>query len=269
MWLMLRLALLLALICPAFGQLPEFYKTVSRVTWVTPDTARTAAAWAKFGLSELESHGEADLPAEFRGKPAVGRVRWSVAWFGPVAVDFIEPSGDGNAFAEFLKKHGEGVFALMHETGSLEALEREVERLRGLGVAVLQRASEPVPHVYFDTAERGKYVLGLVAGAERREAPARITQFAFAIREIAPVSGYWKALGWPAMTVTRSVPRDMVYRGKPVQYELEIGWQRHGITGLRGNPVRKIHRRTALGKDVAVENAVEIDLLEVAEVFDG
>lgn len=225
---MLRLIVLLACVLPAFAQLPEFYKTVNRVTWVTKDTARAAAAWEKLGLTGLETPSETAMPVEFRGKPATARIRYATATLGNVVIDFVEPLGGENAWSEFLARHGEGVFALMHETGTREALEAEVARLRGLGVSVLQRAGDPAPHVYFDTAPRGKYVLALCTGSPRDTGPARISQWAFAVREIGPVSDYWKSLGWPAISVNRSTPRDMMYRGKPVQQQFETGWQRHG-----------------------------------------
>jgi hypothetical protein len=47
-----------------------------------------------------------------------------------------------------------------------------------------------------------------------------------------------------------------------------VNGQRHDITRLRGDPVREIHQRTALGKDVAVEDAAQIDGGKVAEALD-
>lgn len=228
---MLRFLLALLLVSPAFAQLPEFYKTVSRITWVTADAARTARAWTALGLSGVEPRGELDVAVTFRGKPATARARWTAAWFGEVAVDLIEPLGGGNAWAEFQARHGEGIFALMHEAPTEAAFDAEVERMRGLGVAVLQSGLEPARHVYFDTLERGGYALGLVylpGGAPRGGGPGRIAQFAFAVRELGPVSRYWESLGWPAMRVTRTGMREVEYRGKTVRFDLELGWQRHG-----------------------------------------
>ena len=242
MWLMLRTALLIMCVFQAFAQRPEalaqwpealaqwpeFYKQVSRITWVTRDADRTAAAWTKFGLTDAEPRGEVALPIEYRGKPLTARARWTTARIGAVAVDLLEPVADTGALGDHLARHGEGIVALLHEAGSREAFDREVDRMRALGVGILQRGSEPVPYVWFDTAERGKYVVGLVLGAPRGEGPGRIGQFAFAVRDAAPVAAYWKSLGWPAMTVSRSVPRGMEVHGKPASYELEIWWQRHG-----------------------------------------
>lgn len=228
---MLRALLLLAFVPPASAQLPEFYKAVSRVTWVTKDAGRTAATWQKLGLSGLGPAREIALPVEFRGKPAEARIRWTSAWFGAVAVDFIEPLEGKNAFAEFLERNGEGIFALMHEAPSAEAMDAEIARLRGLGVAVLQSAAAPARHLYFDTVERGKYALGLVYfpdGAPQGGGPGRIAQFAFAVRDHRPVSDYWQSLGWPAMTVTRTGMREVEYRGKTVRFDLALAWQRHG-----------------------------------------
>jgi methylmalonyl-CoA/ethylmalonyl-CoA epimerase len=228
---MLRILLLAAFVLPASAQLPEFYKSVSRVVWVTKDAARTAETWRKFGLSGVEPQGETSLQVEFRGKPAEARLRWSTAWFGSVGVVFMEPLGGRNAFTEFHERHGDGIFALMHEAPSAAAFDAEVERMRGLGVAALQRATDPAPHIFFDTAPRGKYVLGLVhfpGGAPARGGPGRISQFAFAVRDLEPVSKYWELLGWPAIAVTHPDLHDVEYRGKPVRYAQALGWQRHG-----------------------------------------
>jgi methylmalonyl-CoA/ethylmalonyl-CoA epimerase len=227
MGLMKKCALLvgLAACCPA--QLPECYRAVSRVTWVTRDARRAAEQWTRFGLENPEPHGDVSLPVEHRGRPSTAKVRWVAGWMGDIALDFLQPLEGGNPYAEFLSRYGEGVFGLLHEAGSPEAFNAEIARMRKLGVGELMRAGD---FLYFDTLERGKYALGLVVPDALPKGAGRgpIVQFAFAVRDLKPVSEFWARLGFPAMTITRSQSRDMTYRGTPGQFEQVIGWQRHG-----------------------------------------
>lgn len=194
-----------------FAQLPDFYRTVTRVTWITRDAARTAEQWKRFGLEDVQTHRE--TPLRISGR------------LGGVVSDYIQPRN--GPFAEFLERHGEGIFGLLHDPGTPEAFHAEVARLRRLGVAELMRAGNGV---YFDTVERGKYALGLEMphGQPREQRRGPLTQFAFVVRDLAPVSEFWSRLGFPAMTISRSGPRSMTYRGKTQQAALTIGWQRHG-----------------------------------------
>src|SRR5574341_1426032 len=95
---------------PLFGQLPEFYRTVDRLSWVVEDLDRSLQGWKKLGFLNLEDHGEVELDAEFRGKPVLVRMRVASGRIGGVPVDFIQPLGGENAYTEFLKKHGSGIF---------------------------------------------------------------------------------------------------------------------------------------------------------------
>lgn len=224
--------------CPAFGQLPAFYKNVRRVAWVVKDLDRVLAGWEKLGLAEVKKREAARLEAEFRGKPAAGRLRRASGKLGDVEIDFIQPAAGANAYSEFLRQHGDGIMSLIYAAPDAEAWRGETERLKAAGAQALQREAwrgeaGETACVYFDTGQQGKYVLGLmhgpgVAAAAPPPAARRITQYAFVIRELRPVSDYWGKLGFPAITTTRPAIRDLQYRGKPVRYEQELGWQRHG-----------------------------------------
>jgi hypothetical protein len=222
------------LLCAA--EPPAFYRSVARVSWVVEDVDAAVRGWTRFGLSGVEPRGEVTLQVEFRSRPENATVRWTSGWLGGVAVDFIQPLDAAGAYGEFRKRHGSGIFSLMHEAPTLEALNAEVERMRGLGVGVLQRGSyvqnsTTARYVYFDTEPEGKFVLGLVhyqGEAPSGSGPTRISQFAFVAREFAPASAYWEKLGFPAFSITRPQLRGVEYRGKRARYEQELGWQRHG-----------------------------------------
>jgi catechol 2,3-dioxygenase-like lactoylglutathione lyase family enzyme len=87
-----------------------------------------------------------------------------------------------------------------------------------------------------DTAERGKYVVGLTAG--RLPTPAetappsgfgpRLSQYAVVVRDLDPVAAYWERLGFPVMDVTHPALTDLRYRGQPGAFDQKLGWHRHG-----------------------------------------
>lgn len=224
-------------------QLPEFYRTVDRLIWVVQDLDATLSAARKLDFVSAEPPREVDLPpATFRGEPASGRLRFASGWFADVRVHWIQPLDGHNAFQEFLKRHGSGVFSLVHRVPDEKAFEQETSRLQSLGVQILQSASidmgyGTLRYAFFDTAPEGKYTLGLIclpAGEgpasmpPTRATPHPVSQYAFVVRELEPVSAYWAKLGFPPMTYTQSPLRNRQYRGKPAAFEMRLGWQRHG-----------------------------------------
>ena len=234
---MRTLCLLLAAAAGAAAQLPDFYKTVTRVQWVVRDLDRVVEGWNKTGLAKVQPAVEAELPeVQYRGQPAAVRVRLASGVIGDVPVHFFQPLGGDNAYTEFLKKHGDGVFSLLHRAPTLDAYQKELERLRGLGVGVLQGGTVgggAAHYAYLDTEPQGKYVLGIYYAPPEMEgdtAPAggKISQYAFVVRDQKVVSAYWEKLGFPAMTYTHGSLRDRKYRGQPADYDHILGWQRHG-----------------------------------------
>jgi len=239
---LLTLLSILVLSVPSFGQLPEFYKSVETLVWVVDDLERAVEGWKKLGFTNISYLGDAELEVEYRGKPAYASMRVATGRIGGVVVDWVQPLGGGNAYSEFLKKHGSGVFSLMHRASSSEAYDKELERLKALGVAVLQSGVLPfagIRYAYLDTEPEGKYVLGLVdipgslEGTPLEVSPEdpsglKLVQYAFAVKDLDAVSKYWAKLGFPAMDVTSVDPRDYHYRGKPADFNMKLGWQRHG-----------------------------------------
>ncbi len=234
---MRTICLLLAAAWSAAAQLPDFYKTVTRVQWVVRNLDRVAEGWSKTGLARIGPVVEFDLPdVQYRGKPVTVRLRLASGVIGDVPVHFLQPLGGENALTEFLKTHGDGVFTVMHRTPTLEAFQGELERLRGLGVGVLQRGTlrdGAVHYAYLDTEPQGKYVLGIYYAPVEMEgdttpAGGKVSQFAFVVRDQKAVSAYWEKLGFPPMTYTHSLGRNRQYRGQPGEFDHILGWQRHG-----------------------------------------
>lgn len=244
---------------------PAFYGNVDRLVWVVEDLDRTLDQLRNLGFTDFVDLGAGGMEGtDFRGKPATGGYRVVSGRFGDVPVHWVQPNGGENAFAEFLKAHGSGVFSLMHRTPNLEAFESEVERMQGLGVNILMGGSigaqsDPIRFAFFDTEKKGKYVLGLIYFPDGNEGPLAgpstnssgrvVTQYAFAVKELEPVSEYWERLGFPAMGFTHGKLSNLKYRRQPADFDMRLGWQRHGevvyewIQSLRGPDVYIDHMK--------------------------
>jgi hypothetical protein len=232
---MKTLLLLASLAACAWAQLPEFYKQVDRIVFVVPDVDKALAAWKPSGVVEVFTAETADFHAEYQGRQTQSSIRFAAGRFGDAIANWVQPVSGSNAFTDFLKRHGPGLFALMHRVGSTADLDAEVERMKRLNVAVLQRGpmgDDGSRYVLFDTQSEGKYTLGIYYQPQTPEAaPAsarKLTQYAFIVRDEVPVSKYWAKLGWPEMSVTHPELRALEYRGKPGDFKARLGWMRHG-----------------------------------------
>jgi len=230
---------------PAWGQLPEFYKTVDRVQWVVKDLDRVIAGWSRLGFKDIQQHGILELKdAQFRDKPAAMRLRRATARLGGLEVEWVQPLDGKNAYTEFLGEHGDGIFSLVHRVPTPDSFKQELAILCQMGLDVLQRESYEdaqgvVKTAYLDTEEEGGYVLGLIhdshptpcetsTGSQDSPYQLQHSQFAFVVRNPQPVSLFWKRLGFPELSLTHGVLRDLSYRGQPGFFDQELGWQRHG-----------------------------------------
>ena len=193
-------AVVFSLVGTCSAQLPDYYKTVNRVTWVVGNIDKVRPAWAALGLSDIEEYPNIQLVGQFRGKP-VTIYAWQITGhLGNLTVDMIQPAeGQANAYTSFLGKHGDGILSIVHEVPSRQALEQEILRMKGKGVGVLQqvtvqRGQVPVTYTYFDTEPEGKFVLGLVyrpGGMRAAAGPAVVSHFSPVVWDAAAVSAYW------------------------------------------------------------------------------
>ena len=230
----LTLVWLLAAICHA--QLPEYYKTISRVTWVVENIDKVRPVWEKLGLTGVEEFINIELTGEFRGKP-VTIYTWQITGrLGNLTVDMIQPAeGHRDAFNNFLSKHGDGIFSIVHEVPSRLELEKEIQRMKGKGVAVLQQVRSSRGHLpsytYFDTEPQGKFVLGLALSPRRTPVPSpppALSHVGFAVWNAAAVTSYWEKLGFPPFRMQPVAPReDSRYKSQPLSLAYEAGYQRH------------------------------------------
>src|SRR5262245_27956289 len=208
MWKLIRcLAVVFSLAGTCSAQVPAYYKTVNRVTWVVGNIDKVRAAWERLGLSGIQEYPNIQLVGQFRGKP-VTIYAWQITGrLGNLTVDMIQPAeAQANVYTSFLGKHGDGILSIVHEVPSRQALEEEIRRMKGEGVEVLQqvtvqRDKVPVTYTYFDTEPQGKFVLGLVyapGGMQDASGPAMVSHFSPVVWDAAAVSAYWERLGFPA-----------------------------------------------------------------------
>jgi methylmalonyl-CoA/ethylmalonyl-CoA epimerase len=219
-----------------FAQLPEFYKRVNRVTWLVKTLDVPLQGWAKIGLSNIQDLGDLTYEGQYRGKPVTIKARGATGNLGNLTVDMLQPAEGDNAFTEFLAHHGDGIFSIVHEVETMDDMKNEIDRMRSLGVGVLQQIalqghSGPITFTFFDTEREGKYVLGLIywpGGAPRAGPPGKISHIAFVVRDAEGPSAFWQKLGFPAMPKSHASPRaDSRYHGKPLWLDFDVCWQRH------------------------------------------
>jgi catechol 2,3-dioxygenase-like lactoylglutathione lyase family enzyme len=242
MYTLCMVAISAALLQQAASNLPDFYRSVDRVIWVVDDLDRVVSGWRRLGFDQIREYGEIELRGEeFRGKPATAKVRMAAARLGSARVRWLQPVAGDNAYSDFLARRGSGIFSLVHRVPIKDAMDQEVRRLTGLGVGVLEKGALDGPtgklnYVYMDTEKDGKYVLGLIhdeggAADLAEQAPAGLTkfsQYAFVVRDPRAASAFWSRLGFPEFTFTHGPLRNTVFQGKPAQFDMELGWQRHG-----------------------------------------
>lgn len=228
---MRSLALMLLVAASAQAQPGDAYRRVARLIWVVSDVERTSEAWRGIGVP-VDEAAQAEFRtaggASHRGLAATGH-------FSNLRVDWVQPANGAGPLAAFLRERGEGVYALVYEMPDEAGLKGETERYESLGVRVIERGAfvlgpESSEYVWLDTAAQGKIVLALMT--PRGRAPnsggsMRVSQLAFVTRDPEPVSAYWARLGFPAFTFTRPEITDRVYRRRPAEFEMRLGWQRH------------------------------------------
>jgi Glyoxalase/Bleomycin resistance protein/Dioxygenase superfamily len=226
-----------ALAGSGFAEMPDCYKTVNRVTWVVQNIDRSKPAWIALGLSDVHEYPNIQLTGKYHGRP-VTIWAWEITGrLGDLTVDMIQPAeGQLNALADFLDKHGEGIFSIVHEVPTQAAMQAEIRRMRKLGVGVLQqttldRDGKQVTFTYFDTEPQGKFVLGLVywpGGAPAPGTPGKVSHLAPVVRESQSVSAFWEKLGFPAFRMEHATPReDSRYRGQPLLLTFDVGYQHY------------------------------------------
>jgi hypothetical protein len=216
--------MLLGVCAPGWAQLPDLYKKMVGAVWVVKNASQAEAAWRKVGLGDI--HEQVRITVD--GRRRLG-ARLVTGWMGRFAVEIIQPDAGDAVYGGFLKRHGDGVFAVLYAAPDRQQMEQESTRLATAGARVLRTLDAAGSHyTFFDTEPEGKYVLGLVSPppALADSGPAVVTHLGLVIRKAAPVSQYWQELGFPEISLGDATPRpDGRYHGKPLLLPFGVGWQ--------------------------------------------
>jgi catechol 2,3-dioxygenase-like lactoylglutathione lyase family enzyme len=232
------LAVVGLLVGACHAQLPDYYQAVNRVTWLTSDVDAILPAWIALGMTGVHKYPSTRAVGNDHGKPVTISARQVTGRLGNLTINFVQPAeGQSNSYHDFLNKHKDGIFSVVHEVPTKDAMDKEIQRMASLGVGVLQQVTfdidhTPVTYTYFDTEPQGKYVLGLVywpGGAPKPLERITVTHLAPDVRDAAAVSAFWQKLGFPSFEIEHATPReDSRYRGKPLSLAFEVGFQRVG-----------------------------------------
>jgi methylmalonyl-CoA/ethylmalonyl-CoA epimerase len=238
----MKLLRCLAVMCFLAGtchaQLPEYYQTINRVTWILPNIDAMLPTWIVLGMTDIHDYAKIKAMGMDQGKPATIDTRQVTGRLGNLTVNFVQPAaGQLNSYTDFLEKHKDGIFSIVHEVPSKEAVDREIQRMARLGVSVLQQVTLEMDgtratYTYFDTEPGGKYILGLVywpGGAPKPLEQKTVSHIAPVVRDAAAVRAFWEMLGFPGFELEHATPRDdSRYRGQPLSLAFEVGFQRMG-----------------------------------------
>lgn len=223
------------------AQLPEPYKKVDQIIWLVDDIDQVTQGWKNFGFQSISSIQEVKFEEnQYRGEHQPFTAKVALGKLGDANVSWIQPNEGNSYFKEYLQEHGAVAFSLVHRFPDLQAYEQEIDRLQQLGIAVVQQGKVHngdgfVHYSFFDTYEKGDYVLGIMSGPDMHanippQAPfdGRFTQYAFATNRPEEVSRFWESIGIPAMNITHSPVWEKRYYGKEHDFDMKLGWQRHG-----------------------------------------
>jgi catechol 2,3-dioxygenase-like lactoylglutathione lyase family enzyme len=227
---------LLAGTCRA--QLPDYYQTINRVTWIVPNIDAILPTWIALGMTDVHKYGDVKGVGKDHGKRSTIGTHQATGRLGNLTVNFLQPDeAQSNSYSDFLGQHTEGIFAVVHEVPSEDAMNKEIQRMASLGVSVLQQVTfqiegTPETYTYFATEPQGKYVLGLVywpGGAPKPVEQKTVSHIAPVVRNAAAARAYWQKLGFPSFELEHATPReDSLYRGQPLLLAFEVGFQKMG-----------------------------------------
>lgn len=223
----------------------SLFKHVEHLGWVVKDLDGVVAYWEKLGLKNIRRAGMVELTdVTWRGRKAPTKMKQAIATIGDVRLQWIEPVAGENTYSEFLQKHGDGVHHVAYTVPTDTRWREQIAAFRAKGVDVVQEGSWQGQRgrglfAYLDTAPRGGgMTIELVhdpdaaasaPAAAPQDAPfTKITQYAFVVRDLKKVSDYYESIGLGPLPFDRMISTDRAYRGRPVPFEMYLGWGRQG-----------------------------------------
>lgn len=232
--------LILSLSLPAFSQVNPVYQEVDHILWIVKDLKSTKKGWSGIGFKEVEDLKGAKLLSHGL-KQSKTSVKASLAHLGGAKALWIQPGNDQTILTKHLANNGEGAIALIHKVKNEAQLSELTSQLARANIGkiatyTLQTKTGDLNYTFMDTWDRGKYYLGFVID-ERAAEPSdegknelnmKFSQYAFAIKDDQPVSDFWASAGLPALEITHGEIWDKAYFEQPANFDMNLGWQRHG-----------------------------------------
>ena len=223
-----------------YAQMIDVYKEVDQILWVVQDMKRVTRGWKEIGFTEIEELKKVKLISHGY-KDDKGTIKASFAHIGGAKALWIQPLSGETIFSRYLSKNGEGAVALIHKVENERKLHELIQQLARVNVGkiatyTLETKEGNMKYTLMDTKDKGKYYLGFVVD-ERNADPVykgknqlnmKFNQYAFAIKNPQPVSGFWASIGLPEMEITHGELWDKEYFGKSANFDMNLGWQRHG-----------------------------------------
>lgn len=224
----------------AFPQMNAEYKEVDQILWVVKDLKSVQKGWVEIGFTEIEQLKKVKLISHGL-KDDKGSIKASIAHIGGAKALWIQPVKGETIFSRYLNKNGEGAVALIHKVENEERLHELTQQLARVNIGkvatyTLETKFGNLKYTIMDTQEKGKYYLGFVIDERtgnsvfdgKNQLNMNFTQYAFAIKDEVPVSSFWASAGLPELTITHGPIREKEYFGKPSDFDMKLGWQRHG-----------------------------------------
>ena len=222
------------------GQVNPVYKEVDQILWVVQNIKSVKKGWVEIGFSEIEELKKVKLISHGL-KDDKGTIKASIAHLGGAKALWIQPVSGETIFSRYLNKNGEGAVALIHKVNGEEQLYELTQQLARANIGkiatyTLKTKTGDLKYTIMDTKEKGKYYLGFVIDERtatssysgKNQQNMKFTQYAFAIKDDVPVSDFWASAGLPVLEITHGPVRDKEYFGTPTDFDMKLGWQRHG-----------------------------------------
>ena len=238
--LFIQISALVFLIGNANAQINDEYKTVDHILWVVQNLKTVKKGWVEIGFSEIEDLKKVKLISHGL-KDDKGSIKASIAHMGGARALLIEPVNGETIFSRYLSRNGEGAVALIHKVANEKRLNEITQQLARANIGkiatyTLETKTGNLRYTIMDTKEKGKYYLGFVIDERsvvnsfngQNQQNMTFSQYAFAIKDEGPVSSFWASAGLPELEITHGPVRDKQYFGKPAEFDMKLGWQRHG-----------------------------------------
>ena len=222
------------------AQTNPVYKEVDQILWVVQNLKTVKKGWAEIGFTEIEDLKKVKLISHGL-KDDKGTIKASIAHLGGAKALWIQPLSGETIFSRYLNKNGEGAVALIHKVKDEEQLHEMTQQLARANIGkiatyTLKTKTGNLKYTLMDTKEKGKYYMGFVIDERtgsnsydgNNQQNMRFNQYAFAIKDEVPVSGFWASAGLPELEITHGPVRDKEYFGKSADFDMKLGWQRHG-----------------------------------------